>query len=486
MEPIQELLAQPSEDFAKHLKLSDNHRIIISGMYGIGKTTFLKHFFSKENDKGSKYNTVHLFPVNYQVSDSKDIFEYVKYDIIAHLLSVKEIAFEKNDIPAFQTIPYLLLQRPSDMLAPLLHFFGGAGKAYDNYKKLIDEVCNQHEQVQKDERKSLENFINEAKNRAGSIYENDFYTELINELLRKWKDSTSEQESVLIIDDLDRIDPQHAFRLFNIFSAHFDHRDEQQNKFGFDKVIFVCDIENIRNIFASNYGADVDFGGYIDKFFSKEVHRFDNLESLEKVVKKWIAELQLSNYSKSTPYGNIADSYLNMIQGHLSSIIVSMLRGKAINLRSLIKLSGIFPEYKSREIKVNGNQVMNDQFLITRLLDIIVFLTGGSAELSLAFEKCKNNEHAHHKVSLTQNQEMLKSILGLLGYGSNNSEEKEMIVEESNLYIKYSVCIDPIMDYWADIKEIRYGEDSDDINRFPNIFLMYQKALELLIKIGYY
>ena len=377
MEPIQELLAQPSKDFAEHLELNDNYRIIFSGKYGIGKTTFLKHFFSKDNSEGSTYNAVHLFPVNYQVSDSKDIFEYIKYDIIAHLLSVREIKFEKIDIPAFQTIPYLLLQRPADMLAPLLHFFGGAGKAYDNYKKLIDEVCDQHKQMQKDERESLKNFIKAAKNRTGSIYENDFYTELINNLLQKWKDSIDGQESILIIDDLDRIDPQHAFRLFNIFSAHFDYKDEQQNKFGFDKVIFVCDIENIRNIFASNYGADVDFGGYIDKFFSKEVYRFDNLESLEKVVKKWISDLPLEDYS-------LDDEYRKNLKIHLSTIIVIMIKTSAVNLRSLTKLCHTIPNYDA-----------DDRQFITALFHILIFLTGSSADLMIAFRKCEEYDHTY-------------------------------------------------------------------------------------------
>ena len=485
MEPIQELLAQPSEDFAKHLKLSDNHRIIFSGMYGIGKTTFLKHFFSKENDKGSKYNTVHLFPVNYQVSDSKDIFEYVKYDIIAHLLSVKEIAFEKNDIPAFQTIPYLLLQRPSDMLAPLLHFFGGAGKAYDNYKKLIDEVCNQHEQVQKDERKSLENFINEAKNRAGSIYENDFYTELINELLRKWKDSTSEQESVLIIDDLDRIDPQHAFRLFNIFSAHFDHRDEQQNKFGFDKVIFVCDIENIRNIFASNYGADVDFGGYIDKFFSKEVYRFDNLESLEKVVKKWIIEMPSSHLY--TPASNPFDQekYIELLKDHLRVILLIMLRANAINLRSLLKLPNMSSNYKKEWLRINGKDVPRNMFFIVILFDALVLLMGSPADLKIACKKCEGKlEHHFRKVSV-QHQNMIESVLALLGYDNGKSEVKIKDIAEYNLRLKYLVKHDSVKELWAEISA-RESLNGNSTDRLPDPFFMYQEALQMLIETGYY
>ena len=42
----------------------------------------------------------------------------------------------------------------------------------------------------------------------------------------------------------------------------------------------VCDITNIRNIFSNRYGQNVDFSGYIDKFYSKEVFEFDNVQNL--------------------------------------------------------------------------------------------------------------------------------------------------------------------------------------------------------------
>ena len=76
--------------------------------------------------------------------------------------------------------------------------------------------------------------------------------------------------TVLLIDDLDRLDPEHVFRLFNIFSAHYDDVTES-NKFGFDKIIFVCDINNIQQMFNHRYGINVEFNGYIDKFYSSEI-----------------------------------------------------------------------------------------------------------------------------------------------------------------------------------------------------------------------
>ena len=60
---------------------------------------------------------------------------------------------------------------------------------------------------------------------------------------------------VLIVEDLDRIDPAHLFRILNIFSAHIDYcyknavipdRSIVGNKFGFDNIVLVCDFSNIK------------------------------------------------------------------------------------------------------------------------------------------------------------------------------------------------------------------------------------------------
>ncbi len=58
-----------------------------------------------------------------------------------------------------------------------------------------------------------------------------------------WHLKSNGKEVVRILDDLDRIDTEHIFRLLNVFVAQVDvvGKGENDNKFGFDKVIFVCD-----------------------------------------------------------------------------------------------------------------------------------------------------------------------------------------------------------------------------------------------------
>lgn len=79
---------------------------------------------------------------------------------------------------------------------------------------------------------------------------------------------------VLIIDDLDRVDPEHIFRLINVFSAYVD-QDSSHNLFGFDHVIFVCDLENIKSIYHHRYGENTNFYSYIDKFYGSPPFEYD-------------------------------------------------------------------------------------------------------------------------------------------------------------------------------------------------------------------
>jgi len=94
MEYIQELFTKPTETFSEHLNLPENERIIFSGRFGIGKSTFLNHYFEKENDQ---YNVIHLYPANYSVLQNEDIFTYLKYDILFHLIINKKVILKSSE-----------------------------------------------------------------------------------------------------------------------------------------------------------------------------------------------------------------------------------------------------------------------------------------------------------------------------------------------------------------------------------------------------
>ena len=116
------------------------------------------------------------------------------------------------------------------------------------------------------------------------ISETDYLSHLLKEKIIQQK---SDKKSVLVLDDMDRIDPDHIFRILNILSAYFEK--EHENKFGFDLIIIVADYTNIKHIFHHKYGNNADFGGYLDKFFTISPYYFDNkkavIDRVEEITK---------------------------------------------------------------------------------------------------------------------------------------------------------------------------------------------------------
>lgn len=81
-----------SQNFDDHLLLENNHRIIFSGKFGMGKTFFLQRYFDQHQDK---YNTIILSPVNYVVSSNENIFELIKADILKQLFLTRKIELKQ-------------------------------------------------------------------------------------------------------------------------------------------------------------------------------------------------------------------------------------------------------------------------------------------------------------------------------------------------------------------------------------------------------
>lgn len=110
------------------------------------------------------------------------------------------------------------------------------------------------------------------------LYEEDFVTTIIKTSISEYKKANANKRIVLLVEDLDRLDPHHLFRILNVFSAHIDYSYKYfsqpdtslvGNKFGFDNVVLVADLSNIRKIFRHFYGEQTDFNGYIGTLFIK-------------------------------------------------------------------------------------------------------------------------------------------------------------------------------------------------------------------------
>lgn len=319
--------------FESHLKIKNNTRILFSGKYGIGKTYFLNEFF--ENKK-EDYETFHLFPVNYQITSNENIIEFLKYDILAELLKKNKNIIQKNDygnLIDFQRLFHLWGRdnfvetfKTGVSLIPKL------GRPLKDVIELTENFWNFKKEMEAGEQGLVDNFLKEIKKK--DISETDPISELLKQKIEEQK---NKKQSVLILDDLERIDPEHIFRIINIFLAHFDsHNKELSNKFSFDKVILVADVQNLKSIFHYKYGKQTDFNGYFDKFFSVEVFQFKNEEIITKIIDEIISKFQIED----TIILNDAlesNGVLRIFSGCILKKSLELTGKEKLNLRQLLK-----------------------------------------------------------------------------------------------------------------------------------------------------
>jgi hypothetical protein len=306
--------------FKNHLNQNDNIKIMFSAPFGHGKSTFLEYFFIEE---ANLYKVIKLTPINYSVASNEDIFKYIKSDIVTQLIG-QDLDYDNNKSTSLSSLFQFSKDNLDRMLIPFLRIVPHIGKSVhaivEDVIKLKNEYFEYHEKEKNDSDidKTL-SFIEKLYEQEGSIYEDNFYTQLIRQLLELLKIKTKKQ-SVLIIDDLDRMDPEHIFRILNILSVHFDSFNlgeiEIHNKFGFDKIILVCDYENIRKIYEHKYGKGVDFGGYINKYYSKKVYDFNYSDEVNQLLENIDNVSLLDN--------DIYSAFFNLTEAMFKSNLLSL------------------------------------------------------------------------------------------------------------------------------------------------------------------
>lgn len=322
-------------DFKNHLDLIGNKRILFSGPFGTGKSTFLEEFSEKEDED---FFYLKIFPVNYSVSANEDVFELIKFDLLMQLMGNyhEEINLKKEDFTLllksqmfimermkFMPLLYAILGLSEKIGTPIVDFIKALEKTVGDFKAFSNDINS-------DEENDITSFLASIEHKKGSHHEMDVVSDLILDLIGRIKEVKGNAQSVLIIDDLDRLDPEHIFRLFNIFSAHYDEINGE-NKFGFDKVIFVCDIENIRKIFHHKYGLDVDFSGYIDKFYSIIPFDFDNRKYIKAKTGELLKEIKINADLRFYNFYENKRFYNGTI-----AIVQSLIDSRLLNLRMLL------------------------------------------------------------------------------------------------------------------------------------------------------
>lgn len=395
--------------FKKHLQIPNNTRILFSGPFGSGKTYFMERFF-EQND--TDYIKIKINPIHYSVASNEDIFELIKYDILFELLGRPEIE-EMEEGNSLSLVLACFIQSESDGMAK----FGASAIGFADptiakiglglltVSKLLEKFEKHRKSTNKSTQELIVEFLKTVNNKLG-IREEDLITILLCEVVALVKEK-SKKKIVLVIDDLDRIDPEHIFRILNVFGAHFDIIKEG-NKFDFDHVVLVCDENNIRNIFKAKYGVDADYNGYIDKFFSKNIFDYNIVAALIQEVDLILHSLPKSN-NTFVRYDNVYELVRFMLKSFITANI--------LQVRSLVKLTNKDISEFNGVVKISEMSVYT--FQLCQAFKILSCILGGYQaleDLLGSLKKYSNDSHHFYGYLPTDFEENLKHILPILSH----------------------------------------------------------------------
>lgn len=282
--------------FEDHLLSHD--RVVFSAKFGDGKTFFLNKFKEKcKQDAVSPFVFITLYPVNYQVLGNKDISELIKHDVLLQILQAGIIDdnYEVTDRMAFEFYVQSHFCTAGESFFEMLKSCGAddmvtksflaAFKSVNWLKSLKDKVGEFKKEI--DQTAFLDNYLSTFD--ENSVYENDIITKIIRDNIKAYQEKNGKRV-VLVIEDMDRLDPAYLFRIMNVFSAHMDYgyRSMQPidsslvgNKFGVSNVVFVMHEKNTEALFHHFYGECADYDGYMSKFYNKDIFRFSLAEEKE-------------------------------------------------------------------------------------------------------------------------------------------------------------------------------------------------------------
>ncbi len=345
--------------FVKHLDA--NPRTILSSKFGDGKSYFLQKL--KENSKVcEKYEFITIYPVNYQVVGNKDIFELLKRDILYQLLLHGMIS-DNVVLTKAEALSWFINKRGCSLLTDIISSVPDVGlipedsvkvlaaikavKLFKTIKEKFAKIKEEFEQFYSSSVNSEDDLIESFLDKMDSsfVYENDVITKIIQKAIKDYKSRTGKQV-VLLIEDMDRIDPAHLFRILNVLSAHMDYCYKYfvnpdstlvGNKFEVDNIVLVIDYHNLKRIYHHFYGEQTDFKGYISKFLSSTPFYY----SLEQLRDDYILHrlVEITGFEKSIIKQLLSEDILK--SARLREIIQSFELEKQIPQKPQIKCGDI-------------------------------------------------------------------------------------------------------------------------------------------------
>ena len=284
--------------FRKHLL--SHPRTILSAKYGDGKSYFLQKMAEDEKIQ-EQFVFLTLYPVNYQVVSNEDIFELIKYDLIVQLYAngfLDDIEGLSDSILLY----WFLITYQKDLIQFFANVASKIGYLPEKLVKLLDPTSKliakwkEFKETHKDGYPAVEELSKKIEKHY--LYEADLVTSFIREAIEKYKEVYPDKRVVLVIEDMDRLDPAHLFRILNVLSAHVDYayrygispdkNTVEGNKFGVDNVLLVLDYDNTKAIYHHFYGEKANFDGYINKFISHGIFKYSLSEEKSKYFTEYL------------------------------------------------------------------------------------------------------------------------------------------------------------------------------------------------------
>lgn len=170
---------------------------------------------------------------------------------------------------------------------------------------------------------------------------------------------------MLIIEDLDRIDPGHLFRILNVLGAHIDVEDDT-NKFGFDNIVAVLDYYTTKHIFHHFYGEKADYSGYIAKFCCHNIFEY----SLRKEARRQLCELLQNECGLDN---NDIRQYEWYQDDKFIEHATIWKRIEEMSVRDIAHvLDDLHTQYKNKYIFESGNRILLANNPVIKLLSVFV------------------------------------------------------------------------------------------------------------------
>lgn len=472
------------KEFYHHLSAANVDRTIFSAKFGDGKTEFLHQFKEKYSNEYTFYT---LYPVNYQIAPNEQVMEYIKRDLLFQLI-LNGTLTPIDNIPDSILLQWYINQNSFNIVKDIIKFapsiLGSGNQFIDVLKgvtalvKGIKEQCKKFKEfkteITEGDFEKAVNIIDNLSEGAGNIYELDPISWLIAQSIAK-----QDKKSVLIIEDLDRIDPAHLFRILNIFSAHIDRHylcsdkrifqddkekpfDELPNKFGFDKIIFVMDADSANAAFKNFYG-DSNYEGYISKFISKRIFYYSIVEC---------AHIFL--------YGHIEEKYI-MNQLLFADILVTIgFKMEQISVRDIVKVLDDFEDaYRKEEVRVTDDFCFLSDTPLVKLLAILTRLGIKRNQLSNHFEEIYNGLFKKQIGfrTMTSEEEFIE-LLGCFAMSEDSIRENGKIYYNG---IVYQMLFNKDQDGYKDVKLVKSLGNMKYSERYElskiNIDIILKKAL---------